>query len=163
MAISLQPLSQITWSKDQFVAKDLYFVCPHQSKVNLPQVFVVCFVHHIKVRHCNSFGGHCNTHNVHQMKFEAFKLNMTFRSQRKGYLCVWSQIQDYSFQGEELESYCFLCLLWKHMRNTFLITKEATKHHRHWKSLNLPIVVVIPMNIVTTLKNIQDIWHINMS
>ena len=61
MAISPQPLSQITWPKNQFVAKGLYFVCPHQSKVKLPQVFVVHFMHHVKVRHCNSFGGHCRS------------------------------------------------------------------------------------------------------
>ena len=59
MAIFLQPLGQITWPKDQFVAKGLYFVCPHQSEVKFPRVFVVHFMHHIKVRYCNDFGGHC--------------------------------------------------------------------------------------------------------
>ena len=59
MAISAWPVGQITWPKDWFVAKGLYFVYPHQSKVKFPQVFVVHFMHHIKVRHCNSFGDHC--------------------------------------------------------------------------------------------------------
>ena len=59
MAISPQPLGQITWPKNGFVAKGLYFVCLYQSKVKFPQVLVVHKAHHIKVRHCNGFEGHC--------------------------------------------------------------------------------------------------------
>ena len=46
------------------VAKGLYIVRPHQSEVEFPWMFVVHFMHHIKVKHCNSFGGHCSHSNI---------------------------------------------------------------------------------------------------
>jgi len=60
--ISLQPLSQIAWPRDQFVAKGLYFVWSHQSKVWFPQVVVGCCMPRFGVSYCNAFWSHCIPH-----------------------------------------------------------------------------------------------------
>ena len=41
------------------IAKGLYFICSHQSKVKFPQLIAGHFMSWFEVRHCNIFTPHC--------------------------------------------------------------------------------------------------------
>ena len=59
--ISRRPLGRITWPRDQFVAKGLYYIWSHQSEAGFPQVVAGRFAPRFEVSYCNAFWSHCTS------------------------------------------------------------------------------------------------------
>ena len=57
--ISWRPLGRITWPRDRFVAKGLYYIWSHQSEAGFPRVVAGRFVPRFEVSYCNAFWSHC--------------------------------------------------------------------------------------------------------
>ena len=52
-------MSQITWPRDRFVAKGVYFIRSHQSEVTFPRVVAGRCAPWFEVSYCNTFWSHC--------------------------------------------------------------------------------------------------------
>ena len=62
----MQPLSQITWSRNWFVANCLYSMWSHQNEVRFPWMIVGHCVLQFGFSYCNAFWSHCKSIHIYQ-------------------------------------------------------------------------------------------------